>query len=112
MGGDSWMLGGVQNERGLEAYQASESYNDQWHQLNGADTDGQQVAKYLEQMITEKRSNIDNYLKNQDVLAAEIWSIVKLENSKSIDLKPILDNVKVGGPPLTMLMVVGSLNRC
>ncbi|MFT5708971.1 MAG: hypothetical protein ACI9ES_003278 [Oceanospirillaceae bacterium] len=56
------MLGTVKNKRGFETYQASESYNDQWHQLNGADTDRQQVAKSLEQMITEKGSNIDNYL--------------------------------------------------
>lgn len=96
MGESSWRLGSVTKESNFSIYQDSESINDQWQYLNKQGSEGEQAAKYLAQMVTEKRDLIDSYLKSYDVMTHELSFLVKADNIKDIDLATVLENVKAG----------------
>ena len=96
MGEDSYQQVNFAKEVQFGAYQRSDSYSNQWQQLNGAGEHGEQAAKYLEQMVAERRGLVDSYLRDFFDMSQKLAGKLDLENLNSVDLDMLITNVSEG----------------
>lgn len=110
MGADSTAAANVaammSNSAGaISLTQWSEADNARWHALNAEGPEGQQAAKYLEQMVSERRQLVDGYINDYQHLTqslqkniADTGAVPVEEGGNLVSLDWMLDNAAAGNP--------------
>jgi hypothetical protein len=96
MGVDSYLQASFTEDIQFGAYQRSNNYSNQWHNLNSSGEHGEQAAKYLEQMVAERRGLVDSYLDGFFDLSQQLASKLDQNNLNKVDLEMLMTNISEG----------------